>query len=129
MQRQYIEKEYGKEKGYRVVMSGCGIVFMTAPSREEAEKIARCLVEKRLAACVQIVPEIRSLYWWEGKVCDDREILLIAKTTEGLFQRLVGKVKEMHSYQVPEVVFVPIQNGLPEYLAWIHNETAAPDRS
>lgn len=107
-------------------MSGCGIVFMTTPSREEAEKIARGLVEQRLAACVQIVSEIRSFYWWEGKVCDDRETLLIAKTTESLFQHLVNTVKGMHSYQVPEIVFVPIQDGLPEYLAWIYRETAVP---
>ncbi len=104
-------------------MGLCGIVFMTAPSREEAERIARCLVEERLAACVQILPEIRSFYWWEGRMCDDRETLLLAKTQAELFHLLVDKVRQMHSYQVPEIVFVPIQDGLPEYLAWIHKET------
>jgi periplasmic divalent cation tolerance protein len=104
-------------------MTDCGIVFMTASSREEAEKIANSLVEKRLAACVQLVSDIRSVYWWEGKICDDREVLLSAKTTAGLFPELAAAVKSLHSYQVPEIVFVPIQDGLPEYLDWMHQVT------
>ncbi|MCX8042873.1 MAG: divalent-cation tolerance protein CutA, partial [Desulfobacterota bacterium] len=81
-------------------MNTCGIVFMTAASRDEAEAIARALVERRLAACVQIITEIQSLYWWEGNICNDREILLLAKTTDRLFPKLVEAVKTLHSYQV-----------------------------
>ncbi len=104
-------------------MSDCGIVFMTAAKREEAETIAKSLVEKRLAACVQIVSDIRSLYWWDGKVCDDPEVLFTAKTTEALFPELSAEVKRLHSYDVPEIVFVPIKDGSPEYMSWIADVT------
>jgi len=107
-------------------MTDCGVVFMTAASREEAEKIASHLVENRLAACVQLVSDIQSIYWWEGKICNDKEVLLSAKTTEKLFPELVAAVKSLHSYQVPELVFVPIQDGLPAYLDWIHEVTKNP---
>jgi|YNPBryantNP2012_1023418.scaffolds.fasta_scaffold04162_3 periplasmic divalent cation tolerance protein len=108
-------------------MTDCGVVFMTASSREEAEKIAQALISKKLAACVQIIPEIYSRYWWEGRVCNDREVLLIAKTTQKLFPALTAAVQEVHSYQVPEIVFTPICDGLPQYLAWIHDVTAAAE--
>jgi len=104
-------------------MTDCGVVFMTAASREEAEKIAHHLVQNRLAACVQLLSDIQSLYWWEGKMCNDKEVLLSAKTTEKLFPELVAAVKSLHSYQVPEIVFVPIEDGLPAYLDWIHEVT------
>jgi periplasmic divalent cation tolerance protein len=104
-------------------MSDSGIVFMTAANRDEAERIARALVEKRLAACVQIISEIRSLYWWEGRVCDEPEILLTAKTTAACFDELAGEVKRLHSYSVPEIVFVPIAAATPEYLRWIAEVT------
>ncbi len=104
-------------------MTDCGVVFMTAASREEAEKLAHHLVQNRLAACVQLLSDIQSLYWWEGKMCNDKEVLLSAKTTEKLFTELVAAVKSLHSYQVPEIVFVPIEDGLPAYLDWIHEVT------
>ncbi|MCX8043224.1 MAG: divalent-cation tolerance protein CutA, partial [Desulfobacterota bacterium] len=72
-----------------------------------------------------IITEIQSLYWWEGNICNDREILLLAKTTDRLFPKLVEAVKTLHSYQVPEIVFTPIMHGLPQYLAWIHEVTTA----
>jgi len=104
-------------------MTDSGIVFMTAANREEAERIARALVEKRLAACVQILPEIRSLYWWEGRVCDEPEILFTAKTTIACFDELVAEVKRLHSYRVPEIVFVPIVHASPDYQRWIAEVT------
>ncbi len=104
-------------------MTGSGIVFMTAANHDEAERIARSLVEKRLAACVQILPEIRSLYWWEGRVCDESEILFTAKTTDACFDELVEEVKRLHSYRVPEIVFVPIAHAAPDYLRWIAEVT------
>jgi len=100
-------------------MQDCGIVFMTAPNPDEAGRIARALVEKRLAACVQIHPEIRSLYWWEGRVCDETEVLFTAKTTAACFNELVEEVKRLHSYSVPEIVFVPIAAASPDYQRWI----------
>ena len=104
-------------------MTNSGIVFMTASSHEEAEKIANSLVGKRLAACVQIISEIKSTYWWEGKICNEKEVFFIAKTTAKLFPELAEEVKELHSYEVPEIVFVPIQEGLKEYMDWVSEVT------
>jgi periplasmic divalent cation tolerance protein len=104
-------------------MSDIGVVFMTASSREEAELIARALVEKRLAACVQIVSDIRSLYWWEGRVCDEPEILCMAKTTAACFADLAAEVKRLHSYAIPEIVFVPVTDATPDYRSWISEVT------
>ena len=95
------------------------IVFITASSTEEAERIAHALVEERLAACVNIVPGVTSVYRWEGQVQCDAEVLLIAKTVEASVARLVRRVKDLHSYDVPEVVALPITGGSPEYLAWL----------
>ena len=95
------------------------IVFITASSTEEAERIAHALVEERLAACVNIVPGVTSVYRWEGQVQRDAEVLLIAKTVEANLARLVQRVKDLHSYDVPEVVALPITGGSPEYLAWL----------
>lgn len=106
-----------------MAMADKGIVFMTASSREEAEKIATRIVEKRLAACVNIVADIKSVYWWEGKICNDREVLCIAKTTAALFDELAAEVKSLHSYEVPEIIFVPIQQGSKDYMAWIEQVT------
>lgn len=94
-------------------------VFMTASSQNEAATIARALVEERLAACVNIVPSIRSVYRWEEKVCDEGEVLLIAKTRRDLFERLSDRVCAIHSYDVPEVVGIGIVEGSGPYLAWI----------
>ena len=104
-------------------MSDSGIVFMTAANRDEAERIARALVEKRLAACVQIYPEIRSLYWWQGRICDDVEVAMTAKTTAACFEELADDVKRLHSYDVPEIVFVPISAATIEYQDWIEETT------
>lgn len=104
-------------------MTDYGVVFMTTSSREEAEKIAGHLVEKRLVACAQIVSEIQSIYWWQGKICNDKEVLFTAKTTARLFSELVKEVKELHSYEIPEIIFVPIQQGSQDYLGWISEVT------
>jgi len=104
-------------------MTEYGIVFITASSQEEAGAIAAQLVNDRLAACVQIVPQIESIYWWEGRVCHDQERLLLAKTTRALFAELSAAVRKLHSYTVPEIVFVPIQDGHQDYLRWIKEVT------
>jgi len=100
-------------------MTDCGVVLMTAASMQEAEKIANFLVEERLAACAQIIAPIRSIYWWEDKVCRDDEIFFMAKTTRDVFPRLVEAVERLHSYKVPQLVYVPIADGSATYLDWL----------
>ena len=94
-------------------------VFITAPTEKEAVEISKTLVEERLCACVSILPGIRSIYRWEGKVCDEREVMLIAKTASSMAPILVKRVKELHSYDVPEIICLPITTGSGEYLDWI----------
>jgi periplasmic divalent cation tolerance protein len=96
---------------------------MTMTSAEEAERIASHLVRERLVACVNIGCSIRSLYWWKGELCDDGEILCIAKTTADLFDEVAKAVNELHSYEVPEIIFCPIEKGTKEYLGWIAEVT------
>jgi periplasmic divalent cation tolerance protein len=95
------------------------IVLSTAGSEEEARKIAQALVERRLAACVNIVGPIHSVYRWKGAVGSAPEHLLIIKTTESAFPRVCDAIRELHSYEVPECVMLPIEAGSEEYLKWI----------
>lgn len=95
------------------------VVFITTSSADEAIKIARALVEEKLAACVNIVPQVFSFYWWEGKLQEDKEALMIAKTTASAFPALEAKVKELHSYTVPEIIALPIKAGYKGYLDWV----------
>lgn len=99
------------------------IVLVTAGSEEEAEKIARVLAEERLVACVNILSPVRSIYRWEGKVQDDREWLLIIKTQQTHFAAVETRVKALHSYQVPEVIALPVVDGSEKYVQWIRTET------
>ncbi len=94
-------------------------VFVTCGSEEEALRIARSLVEERIAACVNLVSPIRSIYRWEGKICDEREWLLIIKTHRDKFKDLEEKVKSLHSYSTPEVLALPILEGSAHYLKWL----------
>jgi len=94
-------------------------VSITTTSSEEAERIAEALVQERLAACVNIVPAITSIYRWQGEVHRDSEVLLIAKSRPGLFDPLVARVKELHSYEIPEIIALPITAGSKAYLKWI----------
>ncbi len=99
------------------------IVLITASSPDEAAKIGAALVNEHLAACVNIVPEIRSLFFWEGKTRDERETLLVAKSRQPLLAQLVLRVKALHSYAVPEVIALPVVGGSQEYLAWLNDTT------
>jgi uncharacterized protein involved in tolerance to divalent cations len=96
------------------------VVYVTAPEAE-APRIARALVERGVAACVNIVPGLRSLYRWEGKIADDPESLLIAKTTRACFDRLRQAVLEVHPYQVPEVIALPVVAWSDPYAAWLRD--------
>ena len=94
------------------------LVTTTAGSRDEAERLASALVERRLAACVQLVP-IESRYVWKGEVAAESEILLLIKTRQDRFDTVQSTIVELHSYEVPEIVLTPITAGSPSYLAWI----------
>lgn len=98
-------------------------VYITTGSPEEARKIGRALIEERLAACVNIFDTMSSLYWWEGKVAEGQEAVLIAKTREDLVPAVTDRVKALHSYTCPCVVALPITQGNPDFLAWIQRET------
>src|SRR5215470_14549890 len=95
------------------------VVFMTAANGEEATRLADMLVGAHLAACVQIMPEMESVYRWQGKVERQAEVLLIAKTTIGKFDDLEREVRALHSYDTPEIVAVPIVTGSAPYLEWL----------
>ena len=97
-------------------------VFITTPSRDEAEKIARALVEEKLAACVNIMPGVESLYRWQGKIEKNQECALIAKTSSAIFDALQKRVKELHSYHCPCITAWPIVKGNEEYLKWLGND-------
>ena len=95
------------------------VVLMTAASREEANQIAELLVSAQLAACVQILPEIESVYRWQGEVKREKEILLLAKTVASRFDELESRVRAMHSYETPEIIAVPVTDSSAPYLGWL----------
>ena len=92
---------------------------MTAASSEEAARIAEVLVQQKLAACVQILPEMQSIYFWKDEVQRDREVLMIAKTVHANFSALEQQVRALHSYQTPEIIALPIVAGSDRYLEWL----------
>ncbi len=104
--------------------ANCIMVFMTAANEEEAVRIVRIAVEEGLAACCNIVPKIRSIYVWKDKLCDEAEVLCVFKTRAMLFDRLKKRIKELHGYEVPEIIAVDIKEGLDEYLDWIGSVTS-----
>ena len=95
------------------------VVFITAPTQDEARLLAEKLVETQLAACVQILPEMESVYRWQGKIERRPEHLLIAKTTSERFEELEKEVRTLHSYDTPEIVAFPLTKGSPDYLRWL----------
>jgi len=99
------------------------VVLVTTPNREVAEKIARKLVETRLAACINIVDGIKSMYWWKGRIEEDNEVLMIIKTRLDIFNDLVEEVKRNHVYEVPEVIALPVIIGYRDYINWLEEET------
>jgi periplasmic divalent cation tolerance protein len=107
------------------VAGGLVIIFVTAASEQEASSISRVLVEEGLAACANIVPRIRSIYRWEGKIQDEGEALIIVKSREDLFERIRGRVKELHSYEVPEITAIKIDEGDSAYMQWIESVTTS----
>jgi periplasmic divalent cation tolerance protein len=100
------------------------MIYITAKDTKEAEKIGSALVEERLVACVNIIEKVRSIYRWKGKIERESETVLIAKTKDSLVDKVVERVRALHSYECPCIEAIPIVNGNPAYLQWICDETA-----
>jgi periplasmic divalent cation tolerance protein len=101
------------------------VILSTCSDEEEAERIARALVDARLAACVNVLPKMRSFYRWKGEVEDATECLLVIKSSRPLFGELRSALEKAHSYEVPEVVALPVVDGAPNYLNWLHENLGA----
>lgn len=97
--------------------------FTTAPDDGTAQKIAKKLVEERLAACVTVSAPSQSYYWWQSKISEEREHILFIKTKASLFSKLEKKIQEIHPYEIPEIIAIPILKGSAKYLNWIAKET------
>ena len=104
-------------------MSDYVVCMMTAPNEAEAKRIGRTLVEERLVACCNVVPNVTSIYRWKGKICEEAEVLCLMKTRKELFDSLKKRIKELHPYDVPEIISLKIKDGLHEYLKWIDEVT------
>lgn len=99
------------------------VVYITAPNEDEAARMAKALVEARLAGCVNIIRNIRSIYSWQGRIEDEPEVLMVVKTQKSLFEELSKKVRELHSYSVPEIIALPIVEGSQDYIRWLKEVT------
>ena len=100
------------------------VVLTTCASTEEAQRVARALVEKRLAACVNVISGIRSVYRWKDAIEDEEEILLVIKTSRALMEEVKDEIERLHSYEVPEVIALQVVDGSERYLAWMNRELA-----
>jgi periplasmic divalent cation tolerance protein len=97
------------------------IVIMTAPNKQEAVNIVHTLLEERLIACANILDSVHSLFWWKGKIEQDEEVLVLMKSQQTLFKKLSERITEQHSYNLPEILALPIADGSPLYLEWMKN--------
>ena len=103
-------------------MQNIRVVYITIPS-DEATALAKDIVKHRLAACVNVVPKVDSYFWWEGEIQNEAEALLICKTTQNKLDRMIDFVRHEHPYDLPEIIAVPVAEGLPEYINWVLEET------
>ncbi|HAJ78997.1 MAG TPA: cation tolerance protein CutA [Fibrobacteres bacterium] len=104
-------------------MTDVSLIYITTRNSEDARRIGRIIVEQRLAACVNIIDRIGSIYWWEGRIAEESEALITAKTKSSLVNELVEKVKSIHEYSCPCIVALPINSGNEEFLDWVCSET------
>jgi periplasmic divalent cation tolerance protein len=111
----------------KTVARGFLIIFVTAVSEQEAASLGRTLVEEGLAACANIIPSIRSIYRWKGEIWDERETLIIIKSREDLFERIRSRIRELHSYEVPEITAITVDKGDADYVQWIEAVTTKGD--
>ena len=107
---------------HKAVPADYGMLLTTTPTRDEAAKIAKLLIDEKLGACVQLLA-IESFYFWQGKTQNDAETLLLIKTRSRLFEKAIARIKEIHSYTVPEIVALPFSAGFAGYLNWIDEVT------
>lgn len=105
------------------------VVYVTCPTRPVALRLARAVVEDGLAACVNVVTGLTSVYRWQGKICQDRELLLILKTRRSAFPALARRVQSLHPYSVPEIIALPVVAGTREYLGWVAASVSTPRRT
>jgi periplasmic divalent cation tolerance protein len=99
------------------------VVLITCPDEEEGKKIADFLLKERLAACVNLIPNLTSFFWWSGKRHESEEVLLMVKTKKRVLRELIKKVKETHQYENPEIIALPVIGGSKDYMKWIEDET------
>lgn len=104
-------------------MSDEVVVFVTTSSEEEARNIANALIDQKLVACANIVPSVNSIFRWQNQICREGEVLIMLKSVRQRMDALIEKVKEMHSYEVPEIIALPVIAGSKEYLDWVRSET------
>ena len=104
-------------------MTNCIVIFVIAGSTSEGERLAKALVETRLAACVNIVSPVKSVFRWQGKVCEEKEVLLVIKSARENLDQVVEQVKKLHTYEVPEIIALPILGGSEDYLNWLRDES------
>jgi len=102
------------------------VIFVTASSKKEADGIARALLKKKLAACVNITDTVKSLFWWQGKIDTAKELLLIIKSKRALLPQIIKLIKSKHGYDVPEIIVLPIIAGNSDYLRWIDDSVRKP---
>ena len=105
-----------------MIKSDAVVILITVPTRDEAQMISQLLVGERKAACVNIVSQIDSIFWWEGKIDSEKECILVVKTKASLLDEVTKMIKQAHSYEVPEVIAMPIIGGNEDYLKWLNNE-------
>ena len=101
------------------------IVFSTVPDKDSAHKITQAILTKRLAACITITPAVQSSYWWQGKITMEEELQLVIKTQDKLYSRLEKMILQLHPYEVPEIIALPVIRGYSQYLGWVEAETSS----
>lgn len=99
------------------------VILVTAVNQEEARRIGKGMVDAKLAACANIIPGIQSIYRWKGKVVKAQEVLIILKSTRPRYRALEKAIKSMHTYETPEIIALPVKEGLDRYIGWVHSET------
>jgi len=97
------------------------LIYITTSGEEESKKIAKKLLEERIVACANIIPSMKSFYWWEGEIEEDKESILILKTRSDNLDTIIRRVKDIHSYDIPCILEIPIQNGSEDYLNWLED--------
>lgn len=100
------------------------MVFVTVPGARVGSRVSKGVLTSRLASCVSVIPRVRSMYWWEGKITQANEVMLVMKTTKSKYKKLERRIMELHPYQVPEIIAIPLVAGLPQYIEWVAREVA-----